>query len=505
MIDVCSHTDKDGNHDQLRFPPFHTEVLTQTWANPAQNIGRIKIVIAEGINHGPGVSAFERTKNLVSFSFQHAPLHILENCGIAWPNQGLYFQAAQQFHNVSSPHTQAADPDTHAHSPRRRNASMVSARAKSNPVTGPLPSPLPGFRPLGLLNDDPFWSQHGPLSRSLAGGANLYSYRKPWSHNTTTSGDVSMKDRSRSTSDIYDEPMPDVTRPPSPATSRRSHPVPDYSRPQSLTSSRQVSWYTDEDYSAMRVAHLNYVEGNAPRIDEQESESLFNDLMIQLSPRKYSGNSGISAPSNTRVNSAANTPPGKPSMAAELGAGSFAGMPRSVSVTTRDPVLHFNTHVPSNNSANSDSDNPRSDFRELEFDDENGEEIEDKPEKKPVGRPAENVKSRKEGRTSEMGLEIPSSKSQRRASASSASALGKENNGGANGEKSGEGKRKRVTKGATSKANPKDRLDNTDSSPTRKVSKLSPEDTMNPNNDIDDLTAEGVVMRVPLRELDNVT
>ena len=67
-------TDKEGKHHQLRFPPFHTEVLTQTWANPAQNMGRIKIIIAEGINRGPGVSAFERTKNLVSFSFQHAPL-----------------------------------------------------------------------------------------------------------------------------------------------------------------------------------------------------------------------------------------------------------------------------------------------------------------------------------------------------------------------------------------------------------------------------------------------
>lgn len=65
---------KDGKHDQLRFPPFHTEVLTQTWANPAQNVGRIKVVIAEGISLRPGVSAFERTKNLVSFSFQHAPL-----------------------------------------------------------------------------------------------------------------------------------------------------------------------------------------------------------------------------------------------------------------------------------------------------------------------------------------------------------------------------------------------------------------------------------------------
>lgn len=76
--DAGPDADKDGNHDQLRFPPFHTEVLTQTWANPAQNLGRIKIIIAEGINHGPGISAFERTKNLIAFSFQHAPLREVE-------------------------------------------------------------------------------------------------------------------------------------------------------------------------------------------------------------------------------------------------------------------------------------------------------------------------------------------------------------------------------------------------------------------------------------------
>lgn len=76
--DTGPDTDKDGNHDPLRFPPFHTEVLTQTWANPAQNMGRIKVIIAEGINHGTAVPAFERTKSLVSFSFQHAPLREVE-------------------------------------------------------------------------------------------------------------------------------------------------------------------------------------------------------------------------------------------------------------------------------------------------------------------------------------------------------------------------------------------------------------------------------------------
>lgn len=361
---------------------------------------------------------------------------------------------------------------------------MVSAGAKLNPAIGPLPNPVPGFRPLGLHNDDPFRSQHGPTPGPFTGAANLYNYRNPWSSNTTTSGDISMKDRSRSTSDSYDEPMPDVTRPPSPANSRRSHPMPDYSRPHSLASSRQVSWYTGEDSGAMRVSHLGYVEENA-EIEEQVSESLFSDLMTRLSPREFSANSGISAPSNTRVNSAANTPPGKSSMAAELRGVSYAGMPRSVSVTTRDPPPSFNTRVASNNSINPGFDNPTSASRQSEINDAIAEETEDRTNKRPVGRPAGNVKSRKEGRTSEMGLEVPSIKSQRRASAPSASALGKENSGSANGEKSGEGKRKRTTKVAASKGNLKGGLDNPDSSPTRKVSKLSPGDTMHPENEIE--------------------
>ena len=409
---------------------------------------------------------------------------ILENCGIAWPNQGLFFQAAQQSNNVASPHTQAADPDTHAHSPRRRKASLVAPHAKFDPTVGSLPTPLHGFRHPRLQNDDPFWGQQGPTSDPFISGANPYNHRNPWSRSTTASGDISMKDRSRPTSDSYDEPMPDVTRPSSAANSRRSHPMPDCSRPQSLASSRQVSWYTGEDSTTVKVSHLHYVEENA-EIEEQVSESLFDGLIARMSPRDFSANSGISAPSNTRVNSAANTPPGKPSTATELRAVSFAGMPRSVSVTTRDPPPAFSPRVSSNNSVSSGSDNPRPVSRQSDFHDETGEEAEDQDRKRPVGRPAGNVRSRKEGRTSEVGLEVPSGKSQRRASAPSASALGKENSGVASGEKSGEGKRKRVTKVAASKVNEMNRLDNPDSSPTRKVSKLSPEDTMHDNDEIE--------------------
>ena len=293
-----------------------------------------------------------------------------------------------------------------------------------------------------------------------------------------------MKDRSRPTSDNHDEPMPDATRPSSSANSRRSHPMPDYSRPQSLASSRQVSWYTGEDSAAVKVAHLDYVEERA-EIDEQASDSQFNDLMDQLSPREFSANSGISAPSNTRVNSAANTPPEKPSMAAELRAVSFAGMPRSVSGSRRDPSIPFITRFSSSNSVNPNSENSRSASRPSELHHETGQDVQDKTKKRPVGRPAGNVKSRKEGRTSETDLDLLNNKSQRRTSASSTGALGKGNSGGANDERSGESKRKRVTQVATSEVNLKDRIGNPDSSPTRKLSKLSSEDVMHPNNEIE--------------------
>lgn len=70
--------DKAGNHDMLRFPPFHQEMITQSWWNAGESMGRIRVVIAEGIVYGHAVSSFERTRNLVSFSFQHAPLSKLK-------------------------------------------------------------------------------------------------------------------------------------------------------------------------------------------------------------------------------------------------------------------------------------------------------------------------------------------------------------------------------------------------------------------------------------------
>ena len=70
--------DKEGNRDFLRWPQFHPEMLTQNYWNAGENKGRIKVTITEGYLLGPGNLPFTRTKNLVTFSFQHAPQRMSE-------------------------------------------------------------------------------------------------------------------------------------------------------------------------------------------------------------------------------------------------------------------------------------------------------------------------------------------------------------------------------------------------------------------------------------------
>ncbi|KAM0342626.1 hypothetical protein ACHAPU_009355 [Fusarium lateritium] len=78
---------------KIKFPLFQQELLYQRHWNPADNLGRIKLVISEGVFHGsPGENRFERVKSLVVFSFQHAPQEILERLKIAWPNPDMWRQ-----------------------------------------------------------------------------------------------------------------------------------------------------------------------------------------------------------------------------------------------------------------------------------------------------------------------------------------------------------------------------------------------------------------------------
>jgi hypothetical protein len=65
---------KNGDMERLKFPAFHHELLTQSYWNAGDELGRIKVVIAEGCCRDPLSTTLDRIKNIVGFSFQHAPL-----------------------------------------------------------------------------------------------------------------------------------------------------------------------------------------------------------------------------------------------------------------------------------------------------------------------------------------------------------------------------------------------------------------------------------------------
>lgn len=66
--------DKSGNQDTLRFPLFHQEILEQRYWDAGELYGRIRVVVSEGFARPHRNPPFERVKEVVAFSFQHAPL-----------------------------------------------------------------------------------------------------------------------------------------------------------------------------------------------------------------------------------------------------------------------------------------------------------------------------------------------------------------------------------------------------------------------------------------------
>ena len=425
----------------------------------------------------------------------------LENCGIAWPNPGMYYQAAEQFQQASSPRTKPADPEAHAHSPRRHDGPKTSIRSKLNSAMAPPPVSYALVAPSaiglhGLHRGDPFWSQQGPIPDPfIENAAGIRTYRN-MSKNSAGSGDILMLDQSRSTSSSHDVPMPGTSRAVSPNGSNRTHPMYDYSGPISMANSRNISEYANfasDGHGVMRIAGM---------LGEHEELNHFNEMFDTFTPRK-SSLSGISAPSNTRNSSADNSPPNQLPGAAGGRAFSYDSNPfesrRVVSVTTRDPPPTIK-RVTSNTSAKS----RKSDARQLETHNEPGEKAESKIRKKP----APNVKSRKEGRPSEIENEVPAAMSQSRTSAASKSGSGKENMDGTNGssgEKANDSKRKRVSIAVGLQVPLQERLDNQDDSPTRKISKFDVKAySLGCLEDMDDLTEEGVIVRPPLADLHNL-
>ncbi|PQE31591.1 hypothetical protein CJF32_00010467 [Rutstroemia sp. NJR-2017a WRK4] len=106
---------------------------------------------------------FERVKNLVAFSFQHAPLDVLETSSIAWPNAAMWRQVslvAPYYAHHTSPRHVVEDLEAHTHSPRKSSAvGFLGTKAASMPPPPPPFAKPPTFDPFTTAPVGPSFNQ----------------------------------------------------------------------------------------------------------------------------------------------------------------------------------------------------------------------------------------------------------------------------------------------------------------------------------------------------------
>ncbi|KAL8769165.1 MAG: hypothetical protein Q9209_004799 [Squamulea sp. 1 TL-2023] len=289
---TSAELDKTGTQECLRFPPFHQEMLTQDWWNPGEDVGRIKLVISEGLVSGQEPPAgFRRVRNIMTFAFQHAPLAILEDAGIAWPNAGMWYHATQPLYTPPSPcRIGATDVDAHAHSPRRRNVPSGYSTNAAGAFVAPrmlmnLSMPPPARRNVQM--NDHSWASHPQMQDPFL-EQHRHQAPRQWGMRLSTSDDS----------------------------------MPDYSQSITPRSSRDAS-----------LQEMQGIHGG-PLL---QHNSQFEELMAALSPTKIDG---THAPPTTRVSSASNSPPVayRNFGGANLATGTYQGQPRSVSMTTHEAL-----------------------------------------------------------------------------------------------------------------------------------------------------------------------
>ena len=148
VVEETTLVDKDGNPAPLRFPPFHQEILHQSHWDAGELLGRIRVVIAEGFARPNRAHPFERVRDVLAFSFQHAPLRkfkvlslepaeqgsdVLEFSGVAWPNPGMWRSLP---HAAGSTRRTGLD-DLHAHSPSKNKAERIPRPPLPDPFYEP--------------------------------------------------------------------------------------------------------------------------------------------------------------------------------------------------------------------------------------------------------------------------------------------------------------------------------------------------------------------------------
>ncbi|KAI5797411.1 hypothetical protein DFH27DRAFT_101855 [Peziza echinospora] len=110
----------------LSFPAFNQDSLNQ-WANGDTELGRIKIVVSEGVAGSAienGEVSYMRLKNLVCFYYRYAPQEFLESVGIYYPSTRKYDNSLARWFPISVPTHHlggsAFGSPAHSHSPTRK-------------------------------------------------------------------------------------------------------------------------------------------------------------------------------------------------------------------------------------------------------------------------------------------------------------------------------------------------------------------------------------------------
>ncbi|KAG5926474.1 hypothetical protein E4U42_003273 [Claviceps africana] len=191
--------------EPLKFPSFREELLRQNWWVPADDLGRIKVVLSEGFPRDSPTNPFERIKNIIAFSFQHAPQEILEQSAIAWPNPSMWCSAPYPEH-MQVPTLHCDDSDAHAHSPRRQSSTngqpmnhsgnwtnpklLIGNRRATHPNCGT--GAYPGFRNADWYGSAAYQDYWAAMGLGMAG--NLMRNGVMPRHDRMTSSDISMPD-----------------------------------------------------------------------------------------------------------------------------------------------------------------------------------------------------------------------------------------------------------------------------------------------------------------------
>ncbi|KAJ6098661.1 hypothetical protein N7467_000196 [Penicillium canescens] len=303
VIELSAHLDRDGNPDAMRFPAFHSEILGQKHWDISDTKGRIRVVIAEGFSRPNRSPPFERYKDVIVMSFQHAPLDILEFSNIAWPNPKMWLPSGngpRYFPGNGYGNTKRPD-DPHGHSPSKPNGTTVNSSSQSsssNAATYNSSHHQPG-------NPSSFaWTPHRGFPIPSTQWTD-YPRGPRWEGQDTYIVEPAL------------EAFIDDTawRQRGARSSREDVPMPDYAS--SSTSSRAISSMTG----------ISYEHSKQPSIIAAMDDEQYSELIQSLTPTKLP-TVGTRAPSNTP---SATVSAGKPSAAAKARSEGYGRLTRRTS------------------------------------------------------------------------------------------------------------------------------------------------------------------------------